>query len=254
MTRNIIERFHHLSASHISAFIADPPRWAMERVFKMSTPVGPEAHRGTCVEHGAVAAVTTGKLGQAIETAMGEFADLTKDWDVDEAESVGAPIPAMVEAMAKAIEGLIATHGQIVAVQKRHEFDLFGVPWLGFTDIEFDRLVVDLKTTGRTPSKLSNSHIIQGALYNKRTGKPTSFLYAIPLKGGVNVKSIDLTTEEAEAAMRDVEDAVRRMELVLSLGDDVIRDIYRPAPDSWWLAGDKAANKLARAAADIVWN
>lgn len=82
----------------------------------------------------------------------------------------------------KAYTNEIAPLVQPVKVQGEYHIDINGVQVMGFTDIETETLVIDNKTSGKTPSGVSNDYLIQTATYKLMTGKDAELHFGIKNK------------------------------------------------------------------------
>lgn len=68
--------------------------------------------------------------------------------------------------------------------------------YLGYLDyLQFDKAVRDSKVVNKTPSKLKQAYILQGALYNKATGLPVFFDFFVDNKKPIH-KAIQIKEEE----------------------------------------------------------
>ena len=69
--------------------------------------------------------------------------------------------------------------------QRRIEVEVPGcpIPVIGYTDFDFEDVIVDLKTTTRLPSAISAAHRRQGAIYSRASGnRGVDFIYLTPKK------------------------------------------------------------------------
>lgn len=239
---------HHLSISHVNDYIGRRPKWYLTRVRDYKFPVGVEAHRGSAVEFGTV----KGLVGAATPddcaaAALAKYDELVADMDIDEAAKCREPIPGMVKALLDALAGF-----KPISTQRRCGMTspvTGAIPWVGYTDLESDTHVVDIKTKGRTPSELPGDWRRQGGFYSKATGKPARFVCAIPNKV-VAVKTFDLTPEDVERGWSELQRAADAMLKLLDLPVDAIAAACFPDPDDWMMAKDK----LFASAVKEVWN
>jgi len=94
--------------------------------------------------------------------------------------------------------------------------DGWDLPIIGFLDFVYPELglVIDLKTTRRIPSVMSNAHRIQQAVYSKAKGNTSvKFLYVSPKKTSL------LENEDEAASLRLAKAILNRQERFLRLGD-----------------------------------
>ena len=123
------------------------------------------------------------------------------------------------------------------------QLDGIPVPAIGFLDLDFPThgLLVDLKTTSRIPSEMSDAHSLQGGLYWKAKGNyQVRFAYVSAKKIAVYVleepgKHVARATRTAQA-----------IERFLSLSDDSekLARCFMPDMSSFYW-GDASARALA---------
>ena len=69
--------------------------------------------------------------------------------------------------------------------QRKIEVEIPGcpLPVIGFTDFDFEDVVVDIKSTTRMPSGITAAHRRQGAIYSRASGnRGVDFIYLTPKK------------------------------------------------------------------------
>lgn len=243
----VSDYFKHLSVSNVNGFISWRSKWYMEKIAGVKTPMGPEAHRGSAVEHGVTHGLIQGAaLDVCQQVALDDYDELVADLDVDDAEACRGPIPDMVSALIDTLKPF----GKVTSSQRRvsKEYDdLPGVSWIGYADVIFDDvLCVDIKTKGRTPSSLPSDWGRQGTFYHDCLSMPVKFVCAVPLKSGVKVHTFDLSTPEQYRTQ--LLEAAKSMDRVLSLPKTVLPDVFQPSPDDWFLKDPMALN-----AAKEIW-
>lgn len=243
----LTDYFQHMSPSNINGFISWRSKWYLERIAQAKLPFGPEGHRGSAVEHGVTFGLIQGApLADCHALALKDFDDLTKDLDVDDSAECRGPIPAMVTALIDALKPF----GKVTSTQRRVErtYDAIpGLKWLGYADVIFeDKLCVDIKTKGRTPSELPSDWGRQGVFYRDCLQMPVKFVCAIPLKGGVKIVQFDL--ENHDGYRNEMIEATKAMDRLLSLPKESLADVFMPSPDDWFLKDPMAFN-----AAKEVW-
>ena len=240
--------FDHLSVSHVNDFISRRPKWFLTRVKNMKFPVGVEAHRGSAVERGVVhGLVQKAERDQCVAIALQGYDELTADMDIEDAAKCRAPIPGLVEALLDTMAGFVP-----ISTQKRCGMTspvTGSIPWVGYTDLEDDSCVVDIKTKSRTPSELPGDWRRQGAFYSKATGKPARFVCGIPNKV-IGIKTFDLTPEDVERGWSELQRAADAMFKLLDLSPEVLSAACLPDPDDWMIARDK----MFAHAVKEVWN
>lgn len=245
----VSDYFKHLSVSNVNGFISWRSKWYLERIAKAALPMGPEAHRGTAVEHGVTHGLIQGApLDACVSVALQDYDTLAAGLDLDDAAECRKPIPALVSALIDALKPL----GKVTAVQRRVEKtypEFPGVSWIGFADIIFeDSLCVDIKTRGRTPSEFPGDWGRQGAFYNDCLKMPVKFVCAIPLAKETRVVKYDLAADHAATYLEQLLDGAKLMDRLLSLPASQLADVFTPSPDEWFLKDTQTFN-----AAKEVW-
>ena len=188
----------HLSASTINSFIEYRHQFFASKVEKLPFVTNVNMARGKAVEHG-INVMLNGRDEQTAQTGA------LNVWQ-KEIKGIGLD-PRTVEFQATLAEG-VRTGGEYYrkvderapTQQQKIEITLDGckLPIIGYLDYLYNEFVRDCKITGKTPSKLRQSYIIQGAIYKKAMDLPVWFDFGIPLKGGWKWKPIPLTDEEYE--------------------------------------------------------
>lgn len=237
----------HLSASHLNLFVTQPAMWAASYLMKRRTPVGPAAHRGTAIECGVEAGLfdPTMPVEAAQDMALAKYHGLTR-------LSADPRIEKERDAIAPSVAVALAELRQYGVPEKpadgrQHKIsvDLPGVPVpvIGFLDMLFPQhgMLVDLKTTARIPSEMSDAHCLQGAIYAAAKGNhEVRFAYVSAKKIAVYV-----LRDAADHAARAVRTA-QAIERFLSLSDDgeLLTRCFAPDLSSFYW-GDASARALA---------
>lgn len=237
----------HLSASHINLFIAQPAMWAASYLLKKRTSVGPAAHRGSAIECGVEAALFDPEMpiATAQEMALAKFHSLTR-------LSADPRIEKERENIAPSVAIAIAELRQYGIPEKAEDgrqhkisIDLPGVavPIIGYLDLLFPQhgILVDLKTTSRIPSEMSEAHARQGAIYHRAKGNhQVRFAYVSTKKIAVYV------LENPEDHLAAVVRAASAIENFLTLSDDaeLLTRCFAPDMSSFYW-GDASARALA---------
>lgn len=237
----------HLSASHLNLFVAQPAMWAAQYLMKKRTPVGPAAHRGSAIECGVEAGLfDPGLPVQACQAlALEKFHSLTR-------LSADMRIEKERAAIAPSVEIALAELRQYGVPEKpedgrQHRIELLlpgvPIPIIGFLDLLFPQhgILVDLKTSSRIPSAMSDAHCRQGAIYHAAKGNhQVRFAYVSDKKIAVYV------LENPEAHMASVLRTAKAIENFLSLSDDseLLTKCFAPDLSSFYW-GDASARNLA---------
>lgn len=237
----------HLSASHLNLFVAQPAMWAASYLLKRRTGVGPAAHRGTAIECGVEAGLFDPEMPveAAQELASAKFHALTRlsaDPRIEKEREVVAPSVAVALAELRQY-GLPAKaeNGR----QHKIEVALPGVPVpaIGYLDLLFPQhgLLVDLKTTARIPTEMSDAHCLQGGIYaSAMHNHQVRFAYVSAKKIAVYV--LDTPAAHISRAVR----VAKAIENFLSLSDDseLLTRCFSPDLSSFYW-GDASARALA---------
>lgn len=240
----------HLSASQINTFCAAPALWVMERLcgVRAGGGVGVAAHRGTAAEAGIEVGLFDHEapVEQCIDVALSRFDSLTAFKPGEYRDKERACIPGMVTVGLSELRQYGVPTKPDDGRQHKIEVMLDGVsvPFLGFLDFVWDDhgIVVDLKTSGRLPSAISEAHARQGALYAKaKSNYEVRFGYVTPKKVGV------YRLEDVGEHLRGVVQIAQRMERLLRLSRDPmeIAGIMVPAFDSFYWS-DPAVRQAGR--------
>lgn len=216
----------HLSPSSLNSWINAPSLWVLEKLLKFRGPMGAAAHRGTAVEVGVSAGLFDHSMTPEACTmaALPVFDKLTAlSGDPKRAEERAA-IPGMVE------QGLaLRSHGMPImpngetrfgsGVQHKVEIALEGVsvPVIGYLDWLYPDEILDLKTTLRVPSSMSETHLRQASVYKTaHMDRRVRFFYVSPKKSEKHT----LTREQYDVAMRQLIGSAQRLERFLALSND----------------------------------
>lgn len=225
---NAFERHNigHLSPSSISAWINAPSLWVLEKLLGHRSLMGAAAHRGTAVEAGVSAGLYDPALSveECAEVAYPMFDKLTALSGDPKRDSERAVIPGMIK------QGLaLREHGAPMrpneparfgsGEQHKVQVEIEGVavPVIGYLDWLYPTEVLDLKTTTRVPSCMSDTHLRQASIYKTaHMDRRVRFFYCSDKRAEKHT----LTREQYEVAMREVVCASQRLERFLGLSAD----------------------------------
>jgi hypothetical protein len=237
----------HLSASSLNLFVAQPAMWAAAYLMKRRTPVGPAAHRGTAIECGVEAGLFDPgmSVAECQKLALAKFHSLTR-------LSADTRIEKERETIAPSVEVGLAELRQYGLPEKpedgrqhKIEVQLEGVPVpiIGYLDLLFPQhgMIVDLKTTARIPSEMSEAHCRQGAIYAAaRDNHEVRFAFVSAKKIAVYVLA-----DQARHIAQVIRTA-RAVENLLSLSDDgeLLTRCFAPDLSSFYW-GDAPARTIA---------
>lgn len=173
----------HLSPSSINTFIEDLPRWIMRYLFGYQNGGGPAMWRGTGTDEGVGAffglledgKVHTEKEALSISKAVYEeryrnCKKYYKDQDID-SKKLELEESRLDRYLNTAIE-FYSAQGKPISHQEKVELQLpdLPVPIIGYMDLLYEGTVRDIKTTARSPSKVSDAHARQVSVYAKAKG------------------------------------------------------------------------------------
>ena len=228
----------HLSASSINLWTNAPDVWVASYLFKKRTPMGAAAMRGICTED-AVANTLTGKLHKAgaLDQALEKFDSMFFMAD-EKITKERAMIEPCMELTLQELEHYgkpeFPEDGQ-TKISITAKTDDFEIPVIGYLDFVFPDhgVVIDLKTTGRIPSKMSAEHQLQRAIYQKARGNQVvKFLYVSSKK--TNMLEDGDPTEILGLAKKQI----ARLEKFLRAGSaEDIREVIPVNPNSFYWNG-----------------
>lgn len=221
----------HLSASQLNTWINAPSLWVMEKLLKMRGGMGCAAHRGTASEAGISAGLFDPSLSQEDCTAIAlpVYDRLTALSGDPKRETERAVIPGIIG------QGLkLREHGLPIRPNEgdQHKIEIrlegVSVPIIGYLDWLYADEVLDLKTTLRVPSAMSETHLRQASLYKTaHMDKRVRFFYASDKKSEKHT----LTREQYDASMRQLTLSAKRLERFLGLSKDA-RELAAIVPHS----------------------
>lgn len=210
----------HLSPSSINTWINAPSLWVLEKLLKFRGSMGAAAHRGTATEAGVSAGLFDHTLDQdaCVAVAMPIFDRLTALSGDPKRETERAVIPGMIrQGLALREHGVPQRPNQGDQHKVEITLDDIGVPVIGFLDWLYPNEVLDLKTTLRVPSGMSETHLRQASVYKTaHMDKRVRFFYVSDKKAEKHT----LTREQYDQAMRELTGAALRLQRFLSLSDD----------------------------------
>jgi len=119
--------------------------------------------------------------------------------------------------------------------------DNWQLPVIGYLDLYFpkENLVVDIKTSMKLPSYMSDEHMRQGAIYRAGMGNaPVKFLYVT----GKGHKWHEV--ENPTPILSEVKEILNRQQRFLKLGDpELLKSVVPVFSNSFYWSGDEALRK-----------
>lgn len=193
----------HLSASTINSFITNRYGFYQSKVLRAPFEGNQYTAQGTAIEHGINVWIESGsdymefreKVGQVCLDKFLEEMAKTKvsKWDYEDFLTY---IPKMAVFALDSFQPLCEAGKPVT--QYKIETNLHGVerPIVGYLDFTFPgKRVRDTKVVSKSPSKLKQDYILQGALYRHAMQVPVSFEFFITNKAPT-YKSIELSDDE----------------------------------------------------------
>jgi len=241
----------HLSASSINLFIAQPAMWCVSYLMKRRTPVGPAAHRGTAIEAGIEAGLFDPQMPveECQRIAQEKFHSLTRLSADARIDKERATIDGSVEVGLKELRQYGVPEAPEGDRQHKIVRMIEGIPipiW-GYLDFWWPQhgVIVDLKTTSRVPSSVSDAHARQGAFYaGANSNQQVRMAYLSEKKIAVYV------VEDVGRHLYTFVTAAQAIERLLSLSDDSEKLTRCFVPDlSSFYWGDASARSIA----DEIW-
>lgn len=250
MSKNAFEKYNiqHLSPSTCNLFTSSPAMFVLSKCLKRNNPVGAAAHRGTAVEYGIAHGLMdhTITINECRQVTMDKFKALTSMSGDPRLEKELAAIGDMVEVGLKELR----PYGVPSSMQGKITYDIEGldVPMIGFYDFEYAQsgILIDLKTTHALPSKISQSHARQVALYTAaRGGNISARISYVTSKKSATYALENVTAHVA--ALGRIGLAIQRF---LSVSDDPMElaAMVMPDTDSFYFS-----DPLTRQAAFEIW-
>lgn len=243
----------HLSPSSINTWINAPSLFVLEKLLGFRGKMGCAAHRGTATETGVSAGLYDHDLTEeaCTDLALAQYDKLTALTGDHKRADERAVIPGMVR------QGLaLRSHGRPImpngesrfgaGVQHKVEITLEGVsvPVIGYLDWLYADEILDLKTTLRVPSSMSETHLRQASVY--KTGhmnKRVRFFYCSEKKAEKHT----LTREQYDLAMCQLTCAAQRLQRFLALSADAqeLAAIVPHSSESFYFSDPQTKAKAA---------
>lgn len=181
-------KIDHLSASSLNLWVNAPDVWVMQYLHGKRTAMGAAAWRGICTEDAVVDILLGADTEAALAKAEKKFDSRFPIGDEATTKERGY----IRDMAALAVDELkqygrpeFSEDGKQEKISITAKGDGYEIPVIGFLDLVFPDhgLVIDLKTTTRAPSTMSEEHQLQRAIYQKAKGNMgVKFLYVTPKK------------------------------------------------------------------------
>jgi len=235
-----------LSFSRVSSFLNNPAQWYMTYIHGYRS-VSSAMTRGTVSEEAVVYVLSDGmSVKDATQKAIDSFDDKLKDFTDSKKDTERNNIPLYIEGFVNELKQY-----QVTDYQEKQEFEVLGIPLQGYTDFglrdnEDNYFKVDLKSSGRMPSKLTHSVSLQQTLYARATNQINKVLYSVVNKDQVKTKWFDITDQEM--SMTYFQDILTSMHSFLSKCEthEDIKKMIVPNLDDWVWNYDPKLTKIRR--------
>ena len=157
----------HLSHSSLNTWLTDPARFIADKLFGIRDIGSASMHRGTSTEFGLAHKYTEDAWEIDEDVVLQKFEQLCQDSLIDVADERRNKEKQAL----KEYNNILNQHFDYILLedyQKKIEvtFDDIPVPIIGYIDFIFKDIIVDLKTTGRMPSKPTDANKRQMAIYS----------------------------------------------------------------------------------------
>ena len=216
----------HLSPSSINSWINAGSLWVLEKLLGFRGQMGASAHRGTATEVGVSLGLFdhAATLDACVSAALPVYDKLTALSGDPKRDAERLVIPGMVkQGLALREHGVPITPNEPgrfgTAPQHKVEIRLEGVdvPVIGYLDWMYPEEILDLKSTLRVPSSMSETHIRQASVYKTaHMDKRVRFFYVSDKRSEKHT----LTKEQYDIAMRELTYSAQRLGRFLALSDD----------------------------------
>ena len=238
----------HSSASSINMFSNAPCAWVAKYLFNHKLSFGMAARAGTLAEEAVVNVIANGWTEEsAIDAAVKAYNKASSLVATDADIKRGKAIPGMISAALEELSqyGEPEFDGGVTGKQQKKieiacNGDGWRLPLIGYLDFHFPKhgIVVDLKTTSRMPSVMSDEHTRQGALYRAAMGnQAVKFLYVT----GKKASWFDIP--DPAPILAEIKTILNRQERLLRHDAETIRDMVPVISGSFYWSGDSDLRK-----------
>jgi PD-(D/E)XK nuclease superfamily len=211
--KTLLDGKTHYSPSQINLWIDSPGIYLMQYVFGVRDETNAAMARGTAVESGMVHLLHGATADDAVNVANANFLNQLGGELTEEIETEQKLFPGMLAQCAK-----WQPPGALLASQLKieHTFPGLNLPVLGYVDLSFEPIDVDLKTTKACPSKAKPDHTRQVSLYRAARNKPGALLYVTDKKHAY----YEIDDAAAEIALAELHSAALSLQRFLSKFSD----------------------------------
>lgn len=216
----------HLSPSSINSWINAPSLWVLEKLIGFRGQMGASAHRGTASEAGVSFGLFdhSKTLEECTAVALPIFDKLTALSGDPKREAERAVIPGIIkQGLALREHGvpMMPNEAPRYGAEAQHKVSIelpgVSVPIIGYLDWMYPDEIIDLKSTLRVPSSMSETHLRQATVYKHAyMEKRVRFFYCSDKKSEKHT----LAREQFDIATRELIGASQRLERFLGLSKD----------------------------------
>ena len=241
-----VHGIEHLSPSSIQTFLEDKPRWIMRYLFGYQNGGGPAMWRGTGTDEGVGAFFglledkKTYTQQQSLELCKRIYRDryesckkYFKDQEIDQAKLEMEE--SRLERYLKTATEFYSTIGKPLSHQDKVELQLpdLPVPIIGYLDLLYEDTLRDIKTTARSPYKVSDAHARQVSVYAKATGRVPILDYIVVT--AKEEKVVSYTVTEVDRHIKTIEQVAYSIMNFLSYSNDKyeLANTCYPNIDDW---------------------
>jgi hypothetical protein len=242
----IKEDFKH-SYSSVSKFIRNPSEWLCHYALGLRSPSNAAMTRGNLAEFGAYYKIKRGMqqkdgkdFAKLIRHRFKKLKFLNAEQECDNAILIS-----------KKFEQILYERQlrDIKSYQRQEVKKIEGLtyPVRMFTDFEFEKIIVDAKSTLRLPSSPKIDHIRQQGLYSKLYNKPTALMYATPKKSlfyELNDDDVNLGYNESLNHFKSLENYIKRCNNSLEEAIKITPLYTDPNPFAWDINIKQEAEKI----------
>lgn len=240
----------HSSPSSINMWANAPCAWIGKYLLKRQFAFSHAALAGTLAEEAVVNVLGNGWTQEAAScAALASYNKVIAFGASGVDRKRGDAIDGMINIALSELKryGEPDMTGELIYGKKQKKIELLckGAGWelpvIGYLDFYFPQhgLVIDLKTTMRLPSEMSDEHLRQGCVYRAAMGNAAvKFLYV----SGKDKRIHDIP--EPTNALSEVKAILTRQERFLQLGDaETLRSVVPVNAGSYYWAGDSALRR-----------
>lgn len=225
-----------LSFSRINKFVTDRPGFYISYIHKYKGS-SCAMERGTWAEHGVLKIFEGMSEEDAIKDALYYFDKAVEEKKLEDdpkRSTERTNIPLYIKGFWKELKQF-----ELEDFQEKQESKILDIPIIGYTDfglltpIENIYFKVDLKSSGRMPSKLTNSVSLQQSYYTSTSNVENKVLYSVVSRGENKTKWFNLeNTATYERVFRDM---IISMHSFLSKCEDKeeMKKLIVPDLDNW---------------------